>query len=61
LQILDTNNMWLVAGTWMLLAAVSAFVAIRIKMPAALIEATAIAQALFKPVEEPEEMEAEVP
>jgi Kef-type K+ transport system membrane component KefB len=38
LQILDTNNMWLVAGTWMLLAAVSAFVAIRIKMPAALVE-----------------------
>jgi Kef-type K+ transport system membrane component KefB len=38
LQILNTNNMWLVAGTWMLLAAVSAFVAIRIKMPAALVE-----------------------
>src|SRR5271156_4147531 len=30
--------MWLVAGAWMLLAAVSAFVAIRIKMPAALVE-----------------------
>jgi Kef-type K+ transport system membrane component KefB len=30
--------MWLVAGAWMLLAAISAFVAIRVKMPAALIE-----------------------
>src|SRR5579863_9223836 len=30
--------MWLVAGVWMLLAAVSAFIAIRIKMPAALVE-----------------------
>jgi Kef-type K+ transport system membrane component KefB len=30
--------MWMVAATWMLLAAVSAFVAIRIKMPAALVE-----------------------
>ena len=30
--------MWLVAGAWMLLAAVSAFIAIRIKMPAALVE-----------------------
>jgi Kef-type K+ transport system membrane component KefB len=28
----------LVAGTWMLLAAVSAFVAMRVKMPAALVE-----------------------
>lgn len=35
---LDLNNMWLVAGVWMLLAAISAFVAIRVKMPAALIE-----------------------
>jgi Kef-type K+ transport system membrane component KefB len=35
---LDTGNMWLVAGVWMLLAAVSAFVAIRVKMPAALVE-----------------------
>lgn len=35
---LDTNNIWMVAGVWMLLAAVSAFVAIRIKMPAALVE-----------------------
>jgi len=30
--------MWMVAGLWMLLAAVSAFVATRVKMPAALIE-----------------------
>jgi Kef-type K+ transport system membrane component KefB len=30
--------MWMVAGAWMLLAAISAFVAIRIKMPAALVE-----------------------
>ncbi len=37
-QLLDTNNIWLVAGIWMLLAAVSAFVAIRVKMPAALVE-----------------------
>jgi len=37
-QVLDTNNMWLVAGVWMLLAAISAFVAIRVKMPAALVE-----------------------
>jgi Kef-type K+ transport system membrane component KefB len=37
-QFLDSNNMWMVAGAWMLLAAVSAFIAIRIKMPAALVE-----------------------
>lgn len=37
-QALDVNNTWLVAGAWTLLAAVSAFVAIRIKMPAALVE-----------------------
>ncbi|MGA7200995.1 MAG: cation:proton antiporter [Candidatus Cybelea sp.] len=37
-QFLDTSNMWMVAGAWMLLAAISAFVAIRIKMPAALVE-----------------------
>ncbi len=37
-QFVDTNNMWLVAGAWMPLAAVSAFVAIRVKMPAALVE-----------------------
>ncbi len=30
--------MWMVAGVWMLLAAVSAFIAIRVKMPAALVE-----------------------
>lgn len=35
---LDTNNTSLVAGAWILLAAVSAFVAIRVKMPAALVE-----------------------
>jgi Kef-type K+ transport system membrane component KefB len=33
-----TGNMWLVAGVWMSLAALSGFVAIRIKMPAALVE-----------------------
>ncbi len=38
MHLIDVDNMWLVAGVWMLLAAVSAFVAIRIKMPAALIE-----------------------
>ena len=37
-QFIDSNNMWMVAGAWMLLAAISAFVAIRIKMPAALVE-----------------------
>ncbi len=37
-QFLDSGNMWMVAGAWMLLAAISAFVAIRIKMPAALVE-----------------------
>ncbi len=30
--------MWLVAGIWMLLAAISSFIAIRVKMPAALVE-----------------------
>ena len=35
---IDGTNMWMVAGVWMLLAAAAAFVAIRIKMPAALIE-----------------------
>ncbi len=35
---LDTDNLWLVAGVWMTLAGVSAFIAIRVKMPAALIE-----------------------
>lgn len=37
-QLFTTDNMWLVAGAWMLLAAISAFVAIRVKMPAALVE-----------------------
>lgn len=37
-QFLDINNIWLVAGAWMLLAAISAFIAIRVKMPAALVE-----------------------
>jgi Kef-type K+ transport system membrane component KefB len=37
-EFLDTSNMWMVAGVWMLLAAISAFVAIRLKMPAALVE-----------------------
>ncbi len=32
------DNMWLVAGLWMSLAAISGFVAIRLKMPAALVE-----------------------
>jgi Kef-type K+ transport system membrane component KefB len=40
-QFLDGSNMWAVAGVWMLLAAVSAFVAIRVKMPAALVEIVA--------------------
>jgi Kef-type K+ transport system membrane component KefB len=33
-----TENMWLVAGVWMSLAAASGFLAIRLKMPAALVE-----------------------
>src|SRR5271165_6272026 len=33
--------MWMVAGAWMLLGALSAFVAIRVKMPAALVEIVA--------------------
>lgn len=37
-QAATSNNLWLVAGLWMSLAAISAFVAIRIKMPAALAE-----------------------
>jgi Kef-type K+ transport system membrane component KefB len=37
-HLVDTNNMWAVAGAWLLLAAASAFIAIRIKMPAALVE-----------------------
>jgi Kef-type K+ transport system membrane component KefB len=35
---LSSDNIWLVAGIWMSLAAVSGFIAIRIKMPAALVE-----------------------
>lgn len=34
----SADNLWIVAGIWMSLAAVSAFVAIRVKMPAALVE-----------------------
>jgi Kef-type K+ transport system membrane component KefB len=34
----DGTNLWLVAGIWMTLAAVSGFLAIRLKMPAALVE-----------------------
>jgi Kef-type K+ transport system membrane component KefB len=33
-----SDNIWLVAGVWMLLAAASGFIAIRLKMPAALVE-----------------------
>jgi Kef-type K+ transport system membrane component KefB len=32
------DNLWLVAAVWMALAAVSSFIAIRVKMPAALVE-----------------------
>lgn len=32
------DNLWLVAGVWMALAAIAAFLAIRVKMPAALLE-----------------------
>jgi Kef-type K+ transport system membrane component KefB len=35
---LGGENMWLVAGVWMALAAASGFLAIRLKMPAALVE-----------------------
>jgi Kef-type K+ transport system membrane component KefB len=37
-QLAQSDNVWLVAGLWMALAAVAAFVAIRVKMPAALLE-----------------------
>jgi Kef-type K+ transport system membrane component KefB len=37
-EFLDTNNIWTVAGLWMLLAAASSFIAIRLKMPASLLE-----------------------
>lgn len=33
-----TDNIWLIAGIWMSLAALSGFIAIRTKMPAALVE-----------------------
>ena len=32
------GNMWMVAGVWMLIAALASFIAIRVKMPAALVE-----------------------
>ncbi len=38
MQHLGPGNMWMVAFAWMALAAVSAFIAIRLKMPAALVE-----------------------
>jgi Kef-type K+ transport system membrane component KefB len=37
-NLIDTSNIWTVAAVWMALAAFSAFIAIRVKMPAALIE-----------------------
>lgn len=37
-HIVDVQNSWTVAAVWMLLAAASALIAIRIKMPAALVE-----------------------
>jgi Kef-type K+ transport system membrane component KefB len=36
--LISTENIWLIAGVWMALAAASGFIAIRIKMPAALVE-----------------------
>lgn len=38
MQLIDNSNMYMVAGVWMLLAALSSFLAIRFKMAAALIE-----------------------
>jgi len=38
LQHIGIDNMWMTAGIWMILAAASSFLAIRIKMPAALVE-----------------------
>ncbi|MGA8535626.1 MAG: cation:proton antiporter [Candidatus Tumulicola sp.] len=35
---IDLNNVWMVAAVWLLLAAAGAFISIRIKMPAALVE-----------------------
>src|SRR5215469_6496029 len=40
-QLAQSDNLWLVAGVWMALAAIAAFVAIRVKMPAALLEIVA--------------------
>lgn len=37
----QSDNLWLAAGLWMALAAIAAFVAIRFKMPAALLEIVA--------------------
>jgi len=38
MHIIDNGNMWTVAAVWMTLAAISAFLAIRFKMAAALVE-----------------------
>ena len=38
MHLTETSNIWLVAGVWMMLAALSGFIAIRLKMPAALVE-----------------------
>jgi len=38
MHLTETSNIWLVAGVWMTLAALSGFIAIRLKMPAALVE-----------------------
>lgn len=38
MSLIHTDNIWLTAGLWMSLAAASGFVAIRVKMPAALVE-----------------------
>jgi len=44
LQYLGTGNMWMVASVWMVLAAISAVLAIRIKMAAALVEMIVLMQ-----------------
>jgi len=38
MHLTQVSNIWLVAGIWMLLAALSGLLAIRVKMPAALVE-----------------------
>jgi Kef-type K+ transport system membrane component KefB len=38
LHVADSSNLWVVAGLWLSLAAIAAFIAIRVKMPAALVE-----------------------